>query len=483
MTQGNQESAPGGSAEPPAEGRPPSVRQGPKEVPNPDSSGLGTLSVWMILLIVFLSLALRVVYVLRTGAELEFPDEKQYLNIAENFLKGEGLSVSIDSETGALLHVPLEMHRMPMYPLVLALITKAVPGLTGVRLIQALMGALTCVMIYLLAAELVGERAGRVAGLIASIDPFSIYFAGRVLSETLFLLILVAGWYYVVRTWKELTGGAGTTRWLASSLVAGLLGAAAVLTRSTALPLFLLVPLAWLVVGPRRIQGFCAGLLILWVLAVGLSPWVARNYKRTWTKETGGRLVVTTLNVGESLYEAVGPFATGGPNKENTAWPVETEISLQDEYARNRFLVEKSLTYMKNSPFRTLRLAGKKFIRTWNVIPNYENVRTPFYEAVSLASYVPVLLAGILGLLVSLRGSPNAMNRAWGPRVRVLVWLLLPVVVFTLVHMVFVGSVRYRLPMMPFVMVLSGVGVWWLVSKVFKRTRGTVEHNEGPQSR
>jgi 4-amino-4-deoxy-L-arabinose transferase-like glycosyltransferase len=418
----------------------------------------------MVLAILLLSLGLRAGYVLQLSQDLEFPDEKQYRHIAENFINGHGLTVSIDSQTEEPLHEPLEIHRMPLYPLVLALMEKAAWGVTSVRLLQALLGALSCVMIYLLAAELAGERAGRIAALLASVDPFSIYFAGRFLSETLFVLLLIASWCYVVRTWKEVVGGAPASQWLASSLVAGLVGAAAVLTRSTLLPVFLLLPLVWLAVGPRRIRGFAVGLLILLVVAMGLSPWVARNYKRTWDKEAGGRLVVTTLNVGESLYEAVGPFATGGPNKENTVWPVETRITRQDEYARNRFLLEKSLTYMKNDPVWTLRLAGTKFLRTWNITPNYEKLRTPFYMTVSLAWCLPVFLTAILGLLVSLR------------RFRMLAWLLLPVLVFTLIHMVFVGSVRYRVPMMPFVLVLSGIGIWWVVSKVFKRDRGTVEN-------
>jgi 4-amino-4-deoxy-L-arabinose transferase-like glycosyltransferase len=421
------------------------------------------VSLWMVLVILLLSLGLRAGYVLQLGEGLEFPDERQYLNIAQNFLNGHGLAVSIDSQTEEPLHEPLEIHRMPMYPLVLALIEKAAPGVTSVRLLQALLGALSCVMIYLLAAELAGERAGCVAALLASVDPFSIYFAGRFLSETLFVLLLVTCWYYVVRTWKEVAGGAPASRWLASSLIAGLVGAVAVLTRSTLLPVFLLLPFVWLAVGPRRIRGFAVGLLILLVVAVGLLPWVARNYKRTWDKEAGGRLVVTTLNVGESLYEAVGPFATGGPNKENTVWPVELTTSNPDEYTRNQFLVQKSLAYMVDNPARTLRLAGKKLLRTWNVTPNYESIRTPLYMTVSLAWCIPVFLTAILGFLVSLR------------RFRTLAWLLLPVLVFTLIHMVFVGSVRYRVPVMPFVEGLSGMGIWWGITKVFKRTRGTVE--------
>jgi hypothetical protein len=37
--------------------------------------------------------------------------------------------------------------------------------------------------------------------------------------------------------------------------------------------------------------------------------------------------------------------------------------------------------------------------------------------------------------------------------------LLLPAAYFTLIHMVFVGSVRYRLPAMPFIFILAAVGL------------------------
>ena len=421
------------------------------------------ISLWMVLLIVLLALGLRVGYVLIGSPDLQFPDERQYLNVARNFLKGEGLTVTIDSQTEMPLHFPQEIQRPPIYPLMLALVEKANLGLTGVRLIQALLGALSCVIIYLLAAELTGKWPARIAGLIAAVYPFYVYFTGRILSETLFLLFFVTSMYYVVRMWKDVSRGAETVRWLASCLIAGLLGALAVLTRSSVLPVYLLVPVVWLVIGPRRSEGFAAGLLMVIVLAVGMSPWIARNFKRSGDKETGGRFVVATLKVGESLYEAIGPFATGGPNKENTLWPPGAEGLISDEYLRNKYLVERSLAYMRNNPGRTLRLGVVKFLRTWNVIPNYKAVRKPFYIVVSLVSYVPVLLSALLGLYLSVH------------RWRSVVWLLLPVAVITLTHMVFVGSIRYRLVMMPFVMVFSGVGVWWLISKLFKVGPSTVE--------
>jgi hypothetical protein len=43
--------------------------------------------------------------------------------------------------------------------------------------------------------------------------------------------------------------------------------------------------------------------------------------------------------------------------------------------------------------------------------------------------------------------------------------LLAPVLAFTVLHMVFVGSVRYRIPLMPMLFVLSAVGVASLVRR------------------
>jgi len=263
--------------------------------------------------------------------------------------------------------------------------------------------------------------------------------------------------------WKDLNARAGVTWWLGWCLVGGFLAAGATLTRSSVLPVYLMVPGVMLLLGPRRLMGFALGLLLVFVLFVGLSPWAARNWVHVKAATKEGGIVLTTCKVGESLYEAVGPRATGGPNKENTVWPEEVSAMRHDEYARNQYLLWRSLRYMRNNTKRTVRLAGVKFLRTWNVIPNYEAARTPLYITISLISYVPVLLTGILGLFLCMK------------RPQTVVWLMVPIVVFTLIHMIFVGSVRYRLAMMPFVMTFSGVTLWRLFCGWFKPTCVKVE--------
>ena len=82
--------------------------------------------------------------------------------------------------------------------------------------------------------------------------------------------------------------------------------------------------------------------------------------------------------------------------------------------------------------------------------------------AVSAAFIIPLYLAAILGVC------------AFCCR-RELVWVILPILAWTVLHAVFVGSVRYRVPMEPLLAVLAGAGIVWLASRVLGR-RGV----EGP---
>jgi len=424
-------------------------------------------AVWVTVAIGVVALGLRLGYVLSSDARMIFPDEEQYMNIAQNSVAGNGLRVSLDPLTGR--RVDYAVQRPPVYPLMLAVVLKFNGNVRAVQVVQSVIGALTCVMILVLGKALLGEWPGRIAGGIAAVYPFSIYFTGRMLSETLFLLLAVTSWYFVVRMWDELRRRERWTRWVASCLVAGLLAAAAVLTRPEALAVFVMVPVVMVLAGPRRLMGLALGLLMVLVIAVGMSPWVARNYLVTTIKQQSardkkkvelvrsGRFVLTTLKVGESLYEAVGPWATGGPNKENTFWPEHADRLENDEWARDSYLRDQAVTFMRTDPKRVVRLAGIKFLRTWNIFPNYQEARTPFYKIVSAAAVIPILLTALLGLFVAMK------------RPRTVLWLLTPVAVITVIHMIFVGSIRYRLAMMPFVMVLSGAGAWWIVCKLLKR--------------
>jgi hypothetical protein len=90
-----------------------------------------------------------------------------------------------------------------------------------------------------------------------------------------------------------------------------------------------------------------------------------------------------------------------------------------------------------------VRNAGRKLVRFWNVVPNHESFRQGAYQWAIAMSYGPALTLAVLG--------------AWLYRTR---WRrLLPIYAlmgyFTLVHMVTISSLRYRLPLEPFLLIIA----------------------------
>ena len=66
------------------------------------------------------------------------------------------------------------------------------PNVLMARLLKALYGALTCMLLYRLTARNMGERVGRMAGIFAMLMPNLIIYCGMHLKETEMLLLIVA---------------------------------------------------------------------------------------------------------------------------------------------------------------------------------------------------------------------------------------------------------------------------------------------------
>jgi hypothetical protein len=90
------------------------------------------------------------------------------------------------------------------------------------------------------------------------------------------------------------------------------------------------------------------------------------------------------------------------------------------------------------------QLAAIKFARMWNVWPNEAAFSAWHIRLAVLMTYVPVMVLAIVGAI-------KTIHRGWP---YVLCWL--PAVYFTLLHVVFVSSIRYREPAVLALMVLAG---------------------------
>jgi 4-amino-4-deoxy-L-arabinose transferase-like glycosyltransferase len=381
-----------------------------------------------LLLIFFLALVPRLMFVATRSNDLVWPDSEDYHAISQSLLN-DGTFVEPDGRRAC---------RAPGYPFFLAgLDSMGINTPRKVFVVHAILGALTCVLLTLLARRFFGSRVGRLAGYGAALYPFFIYFTGLLLTETLFTFGLVALFLLMeISRDSAIRRGRRITALIAAGLVLGLL----VHLRSSFLlfPLFAL-PLMLLRDRLRRPVLVRWGVMMA-LMAVVLTPWVVRNYR------VFGRFIPTTLQVGESLYEANSPYADGGPAMDRIPWDTISDGPL-GEAERNDFFKARAVEYIKTYPWRFVWQGLHKFCRFWNVVPNHGPYRSAFYAIISLCSYVPVMTLALLGIFVRRKAG------------RKILYILSPVLYYTALHMVFVGSVRYRTPVMPMVFILAAVGV------------------------
>ena len=189
-------------------------------------------------------------------------------------------------------------------------------------------------------------------------------------------------------------------------------------------------------------------------LIVAMTPWWIRNARLS------GRFVPTTLQVGASLYDGLNPQATGASNMELAPEPVKDlrrraasgevprDAALEVELDR-RFRVA-ARAFARDNPARVARLAADKLRRIWNLWPNEARFSGWPIRLAVLFTYVPVLALGAVG-------AARTIRRGWP---YIMCWL--PAVYFTVLHMIFVSSIRYRQPAMLGVIVLAAgvVGSW-----------------------
>jgi hypothetical protein len=351
-----------------------------------------------------------------------------------------------------------QIFRMPGYPVLIAPIlhfSKTSQTALLLRFYNIVFGTLLVAAVGFLAFQLFRDhKTALLAGFFVAIDPCTMITSVWVLSEPPFCLVIVLQMASLVKIGRIHSKGER----FRYSLLFGTLHAAAVSLRPS-----------WLYFAPM-IFVFC--FLFTWktvpffavvrkivpvfflsgaVFCILLSPWWVRNYR------VSGHFVMTTLQMGASLYDGLSPAATGASDmtftekfrleerRHATGDPADTE-----EYRLDRRMKQASLDWAKNHPGQVLKLAAVKFCRLWNVWPNEPAFSRIALKLVIFFSYVPVMLTAFAGIFRCRKQGVEFLM------------LLVPAVYVTSLHVIFVSSLRYRVPVMPFFMIFAAS---WLMQR------------------
>ncbi|HVE13896.1 MAG TPA: glycosyltransferase family 39 protein [Elusimicrobiota bacterium] len=317
----------------------------------------------------------------------------------------------------------------PLYSIAIAAVSGFLrtPNPLPVLLLQAFLSAWTCLLLWRLAERLRIPGAGRWAALWAAVDPALVFYAPQLQTETLFAVLELG---FFLSLYEAVDGG--------SPFVAGLLGSLASLCRSVfaAYPVFL-IPALLPLLDKKKAPRWAALLALGWALPI--MGWTARNYVRYRA------VIPISAQMGWTLWEG---FSLD--REEVRRRPTEMDEEARRAGAntaveRSNYFKAKTLRFIRENPLEAARIVvGKAFLywRPWPYDPY-----TPI-QRLGLGAYYIFLfaLAGVGAW--SLRG----MGRRWLPVGALFLYL-------TASHAVFFTSLRYRLPLEPFLCLLGARGL------------------------
>ena len=362
-------------------------------------------------------------------------DECYYSNLAHHLADGEGFR-------------PHSRHYWPPgYIAFLAGHLKLGLGLSGARVTQAFLSTLLVPMVFLLGRQAArdagrtdGARVGMAAAFLVAFHPTLVAYAHYLWSETLFLPLFTGG-LLLIHTARARTSGR-------LALAAGLAMGASCLVK--VLPLYL-VPLlaAWVIAGtPTRRGVRVAALLMAGTMAIIL-PWTARNYM------VYGRLVLIETTTGKNLVRGNNPVTSSnwdwGTGRSTRGVVLRAEcrdVSLVDY---NACLTRYGVGQIIQHPVRFVTRAGTKVADLVNPTSFLvRHIRRGLY-----GDWPPPLADGVVTALALFNMALMAMA-VWGWTRHGGAWWQLTIIMvlyILAVHVVTFGMSRFRLPLMPIIVV------------------------------
>ena len=253
-----------------------------------DRSNALAVEVRVLFYLFLLALGVRLIFV---ALYQWAPDDAiGYDTLARNIMDGHGFSL----QSGP----PFEptLYRTPVYPYFLVGLY-SVFGFhaIAVYLAQAIIGSLTCCLMYFVARLYVVARTAFFVALVNAIYPFTSYFTGTKLTETLFTFLLCAVIYLIVRAYRK-----EDWRWMCAG---GLMLGVAILCRPENLffPFFLAVMFLLSHRFKKPWWKLSAVLVVSSIVVV--TPWLVRNY------QAAGRITpLVRIGPGTAFWQTTLPY-------------------------------------------------------------------------------------------------------------------------------------------------------------------------------
>lgn len=355
------------------------------------------------------------------------------------------MGASLARGDGFLPFGTLIQRRAPLYPLMIG----GIYWVFGERpvlvlLLQCVLHAGTCLLIFSLTRRLFGQRAAVIAGVLCALHPALLRYVSDLHLESLFTFMVT------LTIW--LSERFARLRDVRSGALLGVSFGLATLTKSVILLYPGLFTLALLYTAARARERLpIRGLATMFVaMALTIAPWTARNYAAT------GHFVPVSSGFSDAFLRGLIFSRTEFITLRES--PYEVAENETNEYFKR--LAREAGTEWQRDDWETDQLLNREmkrrlFAEPWlSVRRFFVGLFTFWYQMTSLRTS---LVAGGMAVVawgfaaVGLRRAQHEKTQAW--------LVLLPVVYLNLLLAALLALGRYSVPIMPCLLALSAYGI------------------------
>ncbi len=394
------------------------------------------------------------------GERILINDAPNYHRLAINMLEEHTFSHSLEAPFVSDVRIT------PVYPLFLSLAYVFYGHKPhGVILLQLIIGSLTCVMTYKIGSEVFNRGTALIAGLIMSLEYVSVSYCNHLLTETLFTFLFIVHTYFFIR----FIINKKTDQLVLSALFLGI----ATLCRPISL-FFFVVSAGFLLIHYRNTIGTGAVRSVLFVILffMVLIPWMTRNYI------VSDRFLVSTIQ--EEAYRWHSASKKNTPQtsdkgkdegdrdrvksikKDSTSLNENVQPSTRNKFfsVTVRYVRGVSLFFMLPDHYVLPKLLGLTYY-PWRYGDLLKRPFTAIKDAIPRFGMVHwfVVVYGMTFLVVLYSTICVGVYRAVKENEVISILLFILIIVYFALVSAPVAYERYRVPIMPYIVLLSSYGI------------------------
>jgi len=363
---------------------------------------------------------------------------------AKPFLDGTGyIKIAHEIVENNFLYPSNELIDAPVSPYIYSFFVwlENFIGINAYAIPNIILATATIYIVYLISLEVFNnQKIANITAIITTFYPFLNFYSISILTETIYIFFLYLSFLYGIRFIKNFE--------YKNLILFTLFFTIDTLTRFQNLAMYPFILGLFIYFGYKKQNIIPIILIFSGVFLLTMTPWWIRNYK------VFNEFVITSQGYSGHVFYA-------GNNPKNKTGggivPIDVDYSQFDNITnleeKDKAQWKAGIEWIKNNPTDWIILEFRKFKRLFSLTFYAKQYDKWYYNLISVLSYGVILLLFLYSLFFI------------KPYFKELSLMFLYSFLMVGIYMVFIASIRYRLPIEPFMIILASFGIYRLKSE------------------